>query len=247
VKNNIKNFSVGILGYGQIGRAIAKFYKNPLIKDLKREDNLVGINILHVCIPWNDNFIKIVAKEIRQIKPKLTIIHSTIAPGATKKLALKFSGQVVHSPVRGIHPNLYKGIKTFVKYIGADNRKAGLSAKKHLESLGIKTRLYTPSITTELGKILDTTYYGVVIAWHGEMKEICDKLGVNFDKAITDFNNTYNEGYTKLGRKNVIRPVLYPPQAGRPKHCIVPNTRILSKYYKTPIFELLLNKYRNKL
>ena len=28
--------SIGILGYGEVGRAIAKFYKNPRIKDLKR-------------------------------------------------------------------------------------------------------------------------------------------------------------------------------------------------------------------
>jgi len=26
---------IGILGYGQVGRAIAKFYKKPKIKDLK--------------------------------------------------------------------------------------------------------------------------------------------------------------------------------------------------------------------
>ena len=243
-KNNQK---VGILGYGEIGSSFANFYKNPKIKDLKRDDGLQGSDILHVCIPYNDKFIDIVKKEIKEIKPKLTIIHSTIAPGTTKKLADSFNGMVVHSPMRGTHPNLFKGMKTFVKYIGADDKKAGLLAKSHLDGLGIKTKLFFPSATTELGKILDTTYYGVCIAWHGEMKEICDKFKIDFEKAVTDFNITYNEGYTKLGKKNVVRPVFYPPQMGKPKHCIVPNATILSKYYKTPIFELLLKKYRNKL
>ena len=245
MKNN--NQKIGILGYGEVGQAIAKLYKNPKVKDLKRDDGLSGVEILNICIPWSEKFINILEKEIKNIKPKLIIIHSTVAPGTTKKLSQKFNGIVVHSPIRGVHPNLYKGIKTFVKYIGADNKEAGKLAEKHLESLGIKTKLFIPSVVTELGKILDTTYYGVCIAWHGEMKEICDKFGVDFESAVTDFNKTYNEGYKKMGKTNVIRPVLYSPQSGRPKHCIVPNAAILSKYYKTPIFELLLKKYRNKL
>lgn len=249
-KNLNYSSNIGILGYGEVGQAVAKFYKNggrARIKDLKRNDGLKGVEILNVCIPWNDEFIKIVKKEIEEIGPKLVILHSTVAPGTAKKLSAMFGGMVVHSPIRGIHPNLYKGIKTFVKYIGADSKKAGELAKKHLEGLGIKTEVFVPSITTELGKLFDTTYYALCIVWHGEMKEICDKFGVDFEKAVTDFNQTYNEGYAKLGKKNVIRPVLYPPQLGKPKHCIVPNARILNRYYKTPIFKLILNKYKNKL
>ncbi len=244
------NKKVGILGYGEIGQAIAKFYKNPKIKDLKRDEGLEGIEILHICIPWSDKFVEIVKKQIKETNPRLTIIHSTVAPGTTRKIINglpRACRGVVHSPVRGIHPKLYEGIKTFVKYIGADDKKAGQMAKKHFKSLGIKTKTFYPTTTTELGKILDTTYYGVCIAWHGEMKEICDKFGVDFESAVTDFNKTYNEGYTKLGKKNVVRPVLYPPQNGKPKHCIIPNAEILSRYYKTPIFELLLKKYKNKL
>jgi len=238
--------SIGILGYGEVGQAIAKFYKNSRlhkrfgaktkIKDLKRDDGLERVEILHVCIPWSNNFIKIVKKEIKSIKPKLTIIHSTIAPGTTKKLG----GMVVHSPVRGVHPHLYPGIKTFVKYIGADNKRAARSAKKHLESLGIKTKVFFPSITTEMGKLLDTAYYSLCIAWHGEMKKICDKFKIDFDKAATDFNKTYNAGYKKLGKPNVIRPVLYPPKGGIGGHCLVFNAKLLRKYFNSKALDLIL-------
>ncbi|MEK9135234.1 MAG: hypothetical protein AAB451_02965 [Patescibacteria group bacterium] len=240
---------IGILGYGEVGQAVAKFYKNPLIKDMKRDDGLEGVEILHVCLPWSDKFIGIVKKEIKRIKPKLAIIHSTVPPGTTRKLSFlaeKLSFSVVHSPVRGVHPNLFEGVKTFVKYIGADNKKAGEMAKKHLEGLGIKTKVFYPSTTTEIGKILDTSYYGVVIAWHGEMKKICDKFGINFEEAVTDFNRTYNEGYAKLGKKNVIRPVLYPPKDEITGHCIIPNAKILNKYFKSSAINLILNYGRNK-
>ena len=249
MSKKLKN-RVGILGYGEVGQAIAKFYKNPRIKDLNRDDGLKGVEILHICLPWSKNFVEIVKREIKKAKPKLTIIHSTVAPQTTQKI---ISGlprdlqQVVHSPVRGVHPYLYKGIKTFVKYIGADNKKAGDMAKKYLESLGIKTKVFYPSLTTEIGKLLDTTYYGLVIAWHGEMKRLCDKYKIDFEKAVTDFNKTYNEGYKKLGKLNVVRPILYPPQKtkGTTGHCVVPNAQILQKHFQSQALNLIL-KYKAK-
>lgn len=237
--NSKNKINTGILGYGEVGQAMAKFYKNPKIKDLDRDDRLKGVKVLHICIPWNDNFVKIVKKEIKEIKPKLTIIHSTVALGTTKKIG----GMIVHSPVRGIHPYLYQGIKTFVKYIGTDNKKAGRLAKEHFECLGIKTKIFMPSATTELGKLLDTSYYSLCIAWHNEMKKICDKAKVDFDEAVTDFNKTYNEGYKKLGKLNVIRPVLYPSKGGIGGHCLIPNVEILKKYYKSKVLDLIL-KYK---
>ena len=140
IKNSNYLKLIGILGYGEVGQAIAKFYpKSRLrIKDLKRNDDLKGVEVLHICLPWSKDFIKISKKIINETNPKLTIIHSTIAVGTTKKIG----GMIVHSPIRGIHPELYKGVKTFAKYIGADNKKAGEAAKKHLESLGIKTKIF---------------------------------------------------------------------------------------------------------
>lgn len=236
-KNNIKISKVGILGFGEIGKAISKFYKNPRIKDLNRDDGLAGIEVLHICIPWSDKFVDFVKKEINENKPKITIIHSTVAPGTTKKIG----GMVVHSPVRGVHPKLYQGVKTFIKYIGADDKKAAGLAEKHLKALGIKTKIFYPAKTTELGKILDTTYYGVCIAWHKEMKKICEKVGVDFERAVTDFNNTYNDGYKALGKKNVIRPVLYVDSKPIGGHCVIPNAKILSKYLKSKAVDLILD------
>jgi hypothetical protein len=234
-----KKQKIGILGYGEIGKAISKFYKNPKIKDLDRNDGLQGVEVLHVCIPWSDKFIDIVKKQIDESQPAITIINSTVAPGTTKKIG----GMVVHSPVRGVHPKLYEGIKTFIKYIGADSKEAGRLAEKHFKSLGIKTKLFYPSAATELGKILDTTYYGVCIAWHKEMKKICSRFNVNFEDAVADFNRSYNEGYKKLGMENVVRPVLYVDEKPIGGHCVVPNAEILKKHFSSEALDLIL-KYK---
>ncbi len=246
---NKKNLSdVGILGYGEVGKAMAKFYKNPKIKDLGRDDGLKGVEILNVCIPWSDNFVETAIKEIKNIKPKLTIIHSTVAPETTKKIISKLPKSlqmVVHSPVRGVHPHLYEGIKTFVKFVGAEDKKSGELAKKHLENLGIKTELAHPAKTSELAKLFCTTYYGLCVAWHGEMERICKKEGVNFRQAVSRYSITYNDGYSKLGMKNVIRPVLYEPNGKIGGHCVISNTEIFKKYYKSEAFDLIL-KYKPK-
>lgn len=242
---NVASNSIGILGYGEVGKAIAKFYKSASwqtrVKDLNHNDGLDGVEILHICIPWNENFITVVLKEISAAKPKLIIIHSSTAPGTTKKLAsLLPSTIIVHSPVRGVHPYLYEGIKTFVKYIGAEDKKAGLAAQKHLRSLGIKTKIILPAAATELGKLVDTTYYGLCIAFHGEVKKMCDSAGVNFDDVMTDFNKTYNKGYKKLGKKNVVRPVLSPPESNIGGHCVIPNALILKKRFTSKALDLIL-------
>ncbi|MBI2644462.1 MAG: hypothetical protein HYW95_03085 [Candidatus Wildermuthbacteria bacterium] len=235
---------VGILGFGEVGKAIARFYKNPKIKDLKRDDGLEGSTIFHVCIPWNGKFLNIVKEEIEKIKPKLTIIHSTVAPGTTRNLNAMLpkglAGTVVHSPIRGDHPYLYRGVKLFLKYIGADDKKIALFAQKHLCGLGMKIKIFYPSATTELGKLFDTTYYGLCIAWHGEMKKICDKEGVDFAEAIQDFNRTYNEGYKKLKKEHVVRPVLYAPNPLIGGHCVIPNVKILKQFYQSKAFDLIL-------
>lgn len=239
---------IGILGYGEVGKAVAKFYKNPKIKDLKRDDGLEGVEILNICIPWSEKFIGIAVKEIKKAKPKLTIINSTIAPGATKKIISKLPNNlkmVVHSPVRGVHPHLYKGIKIFVKYIGAENKKSGQAAKRHLKKLGIKTKVVYPAKTSELAKLFCTTYYGLCIAWHGEMEKICKKEGIDFKEAVKGYSKTYNEGYAKLGMKNVVRPVLYAPSGKITGHCVIPNTEVLKKHYQSKAFDLIL-KYKPK-
>lgn len=236
-----KNKKIGILGYGEIGSAVAGFYKNPKIKDLKRDDGLADVDILNVCIPYSDKFVDIVKKAIKEIKPKLTIIHSTVALGTTKKIIFGLPQScrgVVHSPVRGVHPHLYKGIKTFVKYIGADNKKAGQMAKRHLESLGIKTKVFYPAKTTEALKLWDTTQYGWFIVLNKEIKKWCDKNGVDFEAVYTDANKTYNKGYKKLSREEVVRPYLNYKPGKIGGHCVISNCGIL----KAMVAEEILKK-----
>lgn len=225
---------IGILGYGEIGKAIATFYEDPFIHDPYLEEPLefpigLELDVLHVCIPHKSalEFQATVKLAIRHYaQGGLVIIHSTVPVGTTAELGAdhKF---IVHSPCRGVHPHLAEGIRTFPKYIGADFAGAGRLAFEHFEEIGIKPQVVHKSKATELLKLLDTTYYGLAIAYHAYAAKLCDAVGVNFEMVMTDANRTYNEGYVELGKPNVVRPVLFPPEGPIGGHCVVPNAEIL--------------------
>ena len=57
---------------------------------------------------------------------------------------------------------------------------------------------------------------------------------------MTLYNQTYNEGYSKLNKRNVVRPVLYPTtKIGG--HCVVPNAKILKDYMDTKTVQCILD------
>ena len=226
---------IGIVGHGQVGQAVAKLYTETdtskswfsfdkvLIYDPYQGmmDDISDVDILNVCIPYTKDFVSIV-KDL-PTPNWYTVIHSTVPVGTTEKFGHKF----LHSPVRGVHPNLYEGLKTFVKFIGGDEQLAE-AYSGHLKTLGVETHICKDAKTTELSKLADTTYYGLCIAFTSDMKKLCDEYDLDFMEVMTKYNNTYNEGYKKLGKPNVVRPVLYPTdKIGG--HCVIPNAKLLPR------------------
>ena len=249
---------IGILGFGEIGGSLKQVYDDYsenfhiLIKDLDRDDGFQDLDVLNVCIPYSDKFVDVVLKEIGDSNAELTIINSTILPGTTRKIRSKLGQnfKIVHSPVRGVHPELYEGLKTFVKFVGAEDDLSRRAAISHYKELKIQTEYCDNSVTTEMGKVLSTTYYGVVIAMHGEMAKFCSQVGANFDQAVTRFNQTYNVGYTQLGKENLVRPVLYPPQGDPPfigGHCVVQNAELLIYNFESIMLDLIQQYKRDDL
>lgn len=237
---------VGILGYGEIGKSIYQLYSksnldsNIFIEDLNNNEKLPKVDVLNICIPYHDLFISSVTDAVNRSSPNLCIVHSTVKPGTTRAIESNIESLIVHSPVRGVHPNLYEGLVTFVKFIGANNKESLKEAVDHFNDLKINFETCESSETTELGKLLSTSYYGLAIAWHGEMKNMCDYYNVSFDESITKFNQTYNEGYSKLGMNHVVRPVLSPPKEKIGGHCVIPNAEILNNVFDNDALKLIL-------
>ena len=235
-----KKEEIGVMGMGEVGKAVCEIYgdKDTISTcDVDYCDNMEKIKVLHVCIPYSESFHQTVKSFLLKYNPMLTYIHSTVEPLTTKKLISETQKIIVHTPIRGIHPHLYDGIMNFINYVGCESISDGHIAARHLTHYGIKAHVSCPSVNTELGKLMSTTYYGLCISYHNEMKKWCKHFGADFSIASTHFNQTYNKGYTKLGRINVVRPILSPPKDEKiGGHCIIPNAEILQKTFKDSPF-----------
>lgn len=212
-----------IIGKGEVGKSLyktlRKTYTNIKIKDVEYL-KMKNVDFLHICYPYSKKFIKITKNYLKVYKPKYTIIHATVPFGTTKNLGKN----IWHSPIRGVHPNLAKGIKTFIKYIGGRKNK---HITNYFTNAGIKIQ-YTPyAKNTEAGKILSTTYYGWNIVFCKEIYKICKKYDLDFDFIYSTMNQSYNKGYLELNMPNVIRPVLKFRKGKIGGHCVVQNCDLL--------------------
>jgi hypothetical protein len=134
--------------------------------------------------------------------------------------------------VIGVHPNLTQGILTFKKWIGSDEGDIS-PIIKHFKEIGISSIGVVPSVVSEKMKLLDTTYYGLCLAFNAEAR---DWLGENYTDWV-EYLKQYNTGYHRLNMPNVRRPYferLATPIGG---HCIMPNVEILEKCHPMPALE----------
>ncbi len=220
-----------IIGAGEIGTALdnilKQYYETFLTNE--RDFKMEGIEILHICFPYSDEFVSEVKRYQELYKPKYTVIHSTVPVGTSKGL------NAIHSPVIGLHPFLEESIKTFTKYLGG--KEAG-DVADYFRKANIKVYITDKSETTELMKLLSTTKFGLDIEYTKEVKRLCDRYKVPYE-AWTLWNDTYNKGYEKLGYPEYKRPQLIPIMKKIDGHCIIPNLDLLKSRFTTIIKKLI--------
>jgi hypothetical protein len=239
---------IGILGHGEIGSSLHRVYDmvklyDIIIRDpyIKMNDTLETCDIINICIPFfgYEKFITTL-EELNLKKGSIIIIHSTIGVGSTDKIQNHLSENIViHSPCRGVHPNLTESMLVFDKYMGIsekyyNNKNIVENIENHLKLLNMNP-VICKAKESELAKVVSTTLYGINIAAINDVSEMCEKLNVNFDVVFTKWQKNYNEGYVKMGKPNVQRPILTPIPKNEDGdkiiggHCVLPNAVILKK------------------
>jgi UDP-N-acetyl-D-mannosaminuronate dehydrogenase len=104
----------------------------------------------------------------------------------------------------------------YTKFIGAMDVKSGERAAKHFQSAGLKTRILSSPEASELAKLTETTYFGLLIAWAQEVERYCDATGADYHEVVAFYDEI-----------KYLPPVrLFPGVIGG--HCVMPNIKILS-------------------
>ena len=225
--------SVIIVGLGEVGkplRAIMEAQHRTFGVDIDQPAPLTQCDVMHVCFPFQsgNNFVGQVVEYIRRYSPALTVINSTIAPGTTRSIAVQSGAAVVNSPVRGKHARMQQEMLSYTKFIGALDPQTGQRAKEHFEGVGIKTRLLSSPEATEIAKLTETTYFGLMIAWAQEVERYCTQVGASYDEVVSFYDEI-----------KFFPPVKYLPGVIG-GHCVLPNIAILSKQFSSGLLQAIV-------
>jgi UDP-glucose 6-dehydrogenase len=235
-----------IVGYGEVGKPLFEIVRgvHPDVEWLDVEEKKVQIkpNIMHITFPEDNHqdFVSSAVKYVKEFSPELVLIESSVTPGTTSEIGKRLGNQVLlcHSPVRGnIAEGMKKGLLQYTKYVGPVSPEAGARAGEYYESLGMRTFICSSPIETELGKIFETTYRGLMMTWFQDVHRICERFGCKYDQVVEFIGSTEKEG-------KQARPVFHPGVVGG--HCIVPNAEKLYSIYQSKFVEALLDSNRRR-
>jgi UDP-N-acetyl-D-mannosaminuronate dehydrogenase len=232
--------SIVVVGLGEVGR--------PLLQLLAKHYQVVGVDItppttpigkvdvLHVCFPFEiPDFVGETARYVELFEPAVTVINSTVGVGTTRKIALRTGAAVVHSPVRGKHVRMLDEMNHYTKFVGSMEPAAGRQVAAHFEAAGLKTKILTTPEASELAKLTETTYFGLMIAWAQEVERYCDQAGAAYEEIISFYEEIPFFPSTKY----------FPGIIGG--HCVMPNIEILRSFNDSQILKAIQDSNRAKI
>jgi UDP-N-acetyl-D-mannosaminuronate dehydrogenase len=226
-----RNGKVAVVGLGEVGKPLFDLVSknhHAIGVDISPVGRIEDVDILHVCYPFQiKDFIGETARYIELFRPTVTIVNSTVGVGTTRRIAERTGAAVVNSPVRGKHACMLDELRVYTKFVGAMDPAAGEQAAEHFESVGLKTRILSSPEATELAKLTETTYFGLMIAWAQEIERYCDKSGQDYDE-VTSF-------YDEIKFFPSVK--YFPGIIGG--HCVMPNIKILNTFDDSLILEAI--------
>jgi UDP-N-acetyl-D-mannosaminuronate dehydrogenase len=224
--------TVVIVGLGEVGKPLLEIMKSRYQTfgvDINQPASVSECDVMHICFPFQTgNFVGQVVEYIHQYRPALTVINSTVAPGTTRRIAVESGTPVVNSPVRGKHARMHEEMLRYTKFVGALDEASGQRTVEHFEKVGMKTRLLGSPEATEIAKLTETTYFGLMIAWAQEIERYCMKLGTNYDEVVSFYDEI-----------KFFPPVKYLPGVIG-GHCVMPNIDILRQQFPSGLLDAIV-------
>lgn len=231
---------VVVVGLGEVGKPLLQILSERHVVtgvDILPPTEPIGqVDVLHICYPFQiKDFVGETARYIELFNPRLTVINSTVAVGTTRAVAQRSGKFVVNSPVRGKHARMVEEVRRYAKFVGATDPASAQEAAEHFESVGMKTRILSSPEATELAKLTETTYFGLMIAWAQELERYCDQAGQSYEEIVAFYDEISFFPKVKY----------FPGIIGG--HCVMPNIEILRKFDDSAILRAIQSSNQKKL
>jgi len=245
-----------IIGHGEEGKRIGEILRQGYPNDTYWRDienmeysyngnestyyHKPDFEVLHICYIYNKEFIHSVAEYIKQYKPKLVVIWSSIGPMACENIQKIVGGvvNIVHCPLFILELAIPDSVRACDQMMGYDTIKAKEMGIGYLRQC-FKVLPVKGTRTVALGKILSTTQYALMVAFNQEMERFCKEIGADYNITVREVTRLYNKGYKKLGLDQYLRPLLFPGIIGG--HCQMENAETLKLLFKSDFFDAIIN------
>jgi len=134
-------------------------------------------------------------------KNKIVVIKSTVPPGTTERLNKEYKNvSVIFNPEFLTEANYIEDFKNQTRIILGGTRK-GTNVLRQVYSKVFPTAhiIKTGSITAEMVKYMTNSYLATKVSFSNEIKQICDKVGADYDKVVEYTTLDERLGKTHLG------------------------------------------------
>jgi UDPglucose 6-dehydrogenase len=131
----------------------------------------------------------------------IVVIKSTVPPGTTDRLNKKYEHiSVIFNPEFLSEANYIEDFKNQTRVILGGTRK-GTNLLRQVYSKVFPTAhiIKTGSITAEMVKYMTNAYLATKVSFSNEIKQICDKLDIDYDKVVEYATLDERLGKTHLG------------------------------------------------
>ncbi len=191
------NFSVGIVGGGAVGKAVAAHYGKVKVYDKYRDSNSIeevsSSDYIFVAVPtpYNgtqdltemDDAVANIASHLVKPEKQVIIIKSTIIPGTTENYQTKYPH------VNFIFSPEFLTEKTAIEdFARPDKQLVGYTEKtKNLAQAVLKIlpqapyQKIVPASVAEMAKYAINLYYAFKVIFANNIYDLCEKLGIEYD------------------------------------------------------------------
>jgi UDP-N-acetyl-D-mannosaminuronate dehydrogenase len=218
-----------VVGLGEVG--------GPLLEVLRRGNRAAGrdvedrafhgVQILHLCFPFGPGFLSAAVGYAGLYQPEVVVVNSTVDPGTTRMIQERTGIAAVYSPVRGKHARMAEELRHYKKFVAGTSVSALALVERHFAAAEVRTQRMSSFEALELAKLLETTYFGVLVGWAQEMDRFAASVDADYWETVRFFEEV---GF-------------FPPVSFEPGyiggHCVMPNLELLERVRRSPFIDAL--------
>jgi UDP-N-acetyl-D-mannosaminuronate dehydrogenase len=213
-----------VVGLGEVGRPLLGLLGEvqPVAGRDIEDRAFHNVRIMHVCFPFGPDFVETACGYVSRYRPEVVVVNSTVTPGTTRAIQDRAGTAAVYSPVRGKHSRMKEELRRYRKFVAGTSPEAVRLVEEHLAAAGMATQRMSSFEVLELAKLLETSYFGVLLGWAQEMDRFSSALDVD-----------YWEAFRFLEEIDFLPPVGFEPgHIGG--HCVMPNLELLEQVRSSP-------------